>query len=124
MVNNFFNKNSDYFYFVFRVLVGLVFLLHGVMKVQMMMGGSLTVMSLIGLAMVIEIVGGAFIILGLFTRYTAIISAIEMIFAYFMVHASGGLSPITNNGEPAVLFFASFLVLMAFGARKWGIDKK
>lgn len=123
MEKHFFEKNADYFYFVFRVIVGIVFLLHGWMKVSAIMAGSMDAMTLMGLAALIEVVGGIFIILGLFTRWTALVAAVEMVVAYFMVHAAGGLSPLANQGEPAVLFFAAFLVLIAFGARTWAIDR-
>ena len=115
---------EGYFYFVFRVVIGLLFLLHGLPKVQGVLGGKTAVLSLMALAGVIEVVGGLLIVLGLFTRYTAGVSAIEMIFAYFMAHASRGLSPLKNGGEPAVLFFVAFLVLLVYGAIWWGLDKK
>ena len=126
MVHKFLDKHSDSFYFVFRVIVGIVFLLHGIMKVKFWMAGQLPVGSLMFFAMIIEVIGGVLIILGLFTRYTACVAAIEMIVAYTTVHlASGkGINPLANGGEAAVLFFAIFLVLAAFGARKWAIDKK
>jgi len=124
MVKKFLNKNSDYFYFAFRVIVGLVFILHGWMKVSAIMGGKIELMSLMGLAAVIETVGGVFIVIGLLVQWVALIAAIEMIVAYFMSHASQAWSPLVNKGEPAVLFFAAFLVLAAFGARKWACDKR
>jgi len=123
-MKSFFEKNGDYFYFAFRVIAGLLFFLHGWMKVSAIIGGNMPAFGLMGLAALIETLGGIFIIIGLFTRYTAIISAIEMIFAYFMAHAPNGWNPLANNGEPAALFFAVFLVLMAFGARKWAFDRR
>lgn len=124
MVSKLLKKNGDKFYFVFRVLVGLLFFLHGWMKVTAITGGQIEFMSLMGLAAFIEIVGGVFILVGFFVRPTAALSAILMVFAYFMAHASGGLSPLTNKGEPAVLFFVAFLVLAAHGAGRWGIDNE
>ena len=121
-MKNILAKYSDYGYVAFRVIVGLVFLLHGVMKVQGIMAGKMAFMSLMGLAAVIETLGGAMLIVGLLVQYVALISAVEMIVAYFMAHASSGLSPLANKGEPAVLFFAAFLVLATFGARKWALD--
>ncbi len=122
MVKKFAEKNSDYFYFVFRILIGLLFILHGIMKISMINEGKILLMSLMGLAMIIEVFGGAMLILGLFTRYVAAISAVEMIFAYYMGHISNGINPLINKGEPAVLFFAAFLVLIAFGSRKFALD--
>jgi putative oxidoreductase len=120
-------KNQDIPYFVFRVLVGLIFLLHGIMKVQMYSAGKLEIMSLMGLAMILELVIGVLIIIGLFTRYASIIGAVEMLVAYFMAHISKEgvlvLNLLKNGGEPALLFFAAFLVLLGFGARIWSLDK-
>ena|SRR3989344_5883075 len=122
MIKEFLEKNSDYLYFVFRVLIGVLFLLHGIQKVTGIYDGKITLVSLIGLAAIIETIGGLFIIIGLLTRYTAIITAATMLVAYFKVHASGGLNPLVNKGEAALLYFAAFLVIIAFGSRKWSLD--
>ena len=123
-MNKFLDSKRDHFYLLFRVIIGLLFLMHGWMKVSGIISGSLEVMSLMGLAALIEVVGGLFVIVGFQTRFTAVVAGIEMLVAFFMVHATQGLNPLANNGEPAVLFFAAFLVLVAFGARRWSVDKK
>jgi len=119
--------NKDYFYFVFRVLVGLLFLQHGLQKLFGMFGGlggqSADLFSLMGLAGVIETLGGLGIALGLFARLWAFFATIEMLTAYFMTHAPNSLIPLVNRGELALLYFASFLVIIAFGARKWSLEK-
>jgi len=71
-------------------------------------------------------VGGALLIVGLFTRLTAFVLAGEMAVAYFMAHASKGdpLMPMLNQGEPAVLFCFIFLFLAAAGAGAWSIDAR
>ncbi len=123
-MNKIFERKKDYFYFVFRVLIGLGFMLHGIMKISGVMDGKIAIVSLMGLAMMIETIGGLFIVIGLFTRTTASIAALEMLYAFFMVHVkTGGINPLANNGEPAMLYFAAFLVLASFGARKWCIDR-
>jgi putative oxidoreductase len=125
MMYNFVEKHGDYFYFVFRVLVGLMFMQHGVQKLF----GWLTerppaeVFSLFGLAGILEVFGGLLIVIGLFTRLTASITALEMLVAYFKAHAPQGYIPILNGGELALMFFASFLVLIVYGAGKWSIEK-
>ena len=120
MLKNFMDKHSDRFYLAFRVLVGFLFLLHGWMKIGTIM--SLDLINLMFYAGIIEIVGGIMIILGLFTRWVAIIAAVEMLVAYFKAHAGSALSPLVNKGEPALLFFAAFLVLMTQGAKKYSLD--
>ena len=119
--------NKDYFYFVFRVLVGLLFLQHGLQKIFGMFGGvggnTVPLMSLFGAAGLIELIAGAAIALGLFTRLAAFIAGIQMLVAYFMVHSPNGLIPLVNQGELALLYFVAFLVIMVYGAGKWSIEK-
>ncbi len=117
-------KNQDGFYVVFRVLIGVVFFLHGAQKMGWMGGQGVPLAGLMGAAALIEIIGGAALVLGLFVRPVAVITAIEMLVAYFMIHAPGGWNPIANKGEAAVLFFAAFLVLLTQGAKKWSLEHK
>ena len=125
-MKKFLETNSSTFYFVFRVIVGLGFLLHGIAKASGILTGSTSLFSLMGLAGIIEVVGGAFLIVGFLVRWTAVVAAIEMLVAFFYMHVAGRgtLNPLQNGGEAAMLYFAAFLVLMGMGAGKWGIDKK
>ena len=125
MMEKLISKFSDYLYFIFRVFVGLLFFQHGAQKLFGWFSERppAELFSLMGLAGVVEFAGGLAIALGLFTRPVALICAIQMLFAYFMVHASKGLIPIVNKGELALLYFAAFLVITAYGAKKWGIEK-
>jgi len=121
-------NNQAVLYFVFRVFVGFAFLLHGGQKLfgwfgGLGGGGAVELASLFGLAGIIEFFGGLFILVGLFTSIVALIAALEMAAAYFRVHVSNGIIPLTNSGEPAWLLFASFLVLLAYGAGKWSLEK-
>jgi putative oxidoreductase len=119
------NKKSECLYFIFRVLVGLMFLQHGAQKLFGWFGsqGSVELASLMGLAGVIEFFGGLVIVLGIFTRAAALIAAVEMLVAYIRAHLPNGLIPIQNRGELVILFFAAFLVLFAYGAGKWSLGK-
>jgi len=113
------------FYFVFRVLVGLMFAIHGAQKLFGAFGGNKAeLFSLMGLAGIIEFFGGLMILVGLWVSLASFFSALQMLVAYFMAHSGQGLNPLANGGEKAVLYFAAFLVLLAFGAGKWGFDKK
>lgn len=125
-MGKFLENNSSTFYFVFRVLVGIGFLLHGIMKLPGIFDGTTSIASLFFLAAIIETFSGALLIVGLFVRPAAVIAALEMLYVFFIVHVAGNgtLHPITNKGEAAMLYFAAFLVLMSYGAGKWGIDKK
>ena len=121
--------NKDYFYFVFRIFVGLLFLQHGLQKLFGAFGGlggsgqPVELISLMGLAGIIETFGALAITLGLFARIGAFFAAIEMLIAYSIQHAPNSLIPLINFGELALLYFASFLVIIAFGARKWSLEK-
>ena len=116
--------NKDYAYFIFRVLVGLLFLQHGLQKLFGMFGGkSAELFSIMGLAGIIEFLAGISIALGIFARFGAFFAALQMAVAYFMAHSSKGLVPILNMGELALLYFAAFLAIMAFGAGKWSLEK-
>lgn len=119
--------NKDYLYFVFRVFVGLLFLQHGLQKLFGMFGGlggqSAELFSLMGLAGTIETLGGLAIVFGLFTRLMVFIPAIEMLIAYYRVHLPNGLIPLLNFGELPLLYFAAFLVLIAYGAGKWSLER-
>lgn len=111
-----------------RIVAGYMFLLHGTAKLfhvpHVAMFDNLQLMSLIGLAGVLEVVGGALILIGLFTRLAAFILSGEMAAAYFMAHASQGnvLVPFMNQGEGAVLYCFIFLFFAAAGAGTWSVD--
>ncbi len=123
MLNKWLKDSGDYFYFVFRVLVGALFFLHGAQKFGWLGGSPVQLWSLFGLAGVIELVAGALVVVGLLTKWAALVSAIEMLVAYFMAHAPQGWNPLVNQGELALLYFAAFLVIAHCGAMKWGLDK-
>ena len=113
---------------VLRIVAAYMFLLHGSAKllgfphVPGLDNVSLT--SLIGFAGILELVGGALLLLGLFTRPVAFILSGEMAFAYFMGHASKGnaLFPLLNEGESAALYCFVFLYFAAAGAGPWSLD--
>jgi putative oxidoreductase len=111
-----------------RIVTAYLFLLHGSAKLlhvpHVAMFDNLQLMSMAGIAGVLELVGGVLLILGLFTRPTAFVLSGEMAFAYFIGHAPQGnvLVPMMNQGESAVLFCFIFLFLAAAGAGAWSVD--
>jgi putative oxidoreductase len=111
------SKNSDFLYAVMRLMVGLLFACHGVQKLFGMLGGQSQVSNPVLLAAgIIEIVGGGFVAMGLWTSYAAFISSGEMAVAYFMAHAAKGFWPIQNKGELAVLYCFVFLYIASRGS--------
>lgn len=111
-----------------RIFAGVMFLEHGGMKLfgwlgGMPGGGTAPVTSEMGIAGVLELAGGALIVIGLFTRPVAFILAGEMAVAYFQAHAPHGwFSPVQNHGELAVLYCFIFLYLAARGAGEYSLD--
>jgi putative oxidoreductase len=81
-----------------RIAAGALFLEHGLQKLFGFFGGiqgsAVPMMSMFGAAGVLETVGGLLLLLGLFTRPVAAVLLLEMIVAYFMVHAPQGRWPI------------------------------
>ncbi|HET7923208.1 MAG TPA: DoxX family protein [Gammaproteobacteria bacterium] len=110
---------------VLRIIVGFLFIAHGSSKLLHYPGdmGHVALFSLIGLAGLLELVGGALIILGLFTRPVAFILSGEMAFAYFMAHAPSGFWPYLNHGEAAVYYCFTFLYFAAAGGGTWALDR-
>ena len=122
--NKIIEKYGDHLYFVFRLFVGFLFFTVGAQRLLGWFGGQdiTPLFSLFGLAGGIELVGGLFIILGLFTRPAAFISAIYMVIEYFRSHAPISLIPLMNDGMVEFLLFAAFLVLLAQGAKRWSLE--
>ena len=115
-------------YSVFRMVFGLLFLMHGLQKVAGMFGGmsgdgtAVPLTGLFGLAGVIETVAGTLILLGLFTRPAAFVASGMMAYAYFTVHLPMGTWPIVNRGEPAVMNCFAFLYMAARGSGPISLD--
>jgi len=109
-----------------RIVTGLTFLAHGVIKVfgfpEGAQPGQQALLSLFGVAGLLEVVGGTLIILGLFTRPVAFVLSGMMAVAYFMAHFPQSFYPAVNGGDAAILFSFIFLYLTASGAGAWSLD--
>ena len=124
--SNFYSQYTPRILGILRIITGFLFLQHGAAKLlgipHITMFDGLQLMSLMGLAGVLELVGGVLILLGLFTRPTAFILSGQMAVAYFMAHAPSGFLPILNQGELAVLYCFVFLYFSVAGAGAFSID--
>lgn len=109
-----------------RIVIGFLFLQHGSAKLlhvpHMEMFDGLQLFSLMGLAGVLELVGGVLILIGLFTRPVAFVLSGQMAVAYFMAHAPQGFLPLLNQGELAVVYCFVFLYLAVAGAGAYSVD--
>ncbi len=127
---DFLNKYTSQIIGITRIVAGLCFLEHGTQKVLGFplaadaMPRAFDLMSRSGAAGVIELVAGALIVLGLFSRWAAFIASGEMAFAYFLAHFPRSPFPLLNGGDGAVLYCFIFLVLAAVGPGAFAINKK
>jgi putative oxidoreductase len=128
---DFLNKYSPQIQGIVRIVIGLLFLEHGTAKIfsfPLAAGASPHVFNLMafpaGPAGVIEVVAGALIVLGLFSRWAAFIASGEMAFAYFIAHLPRSPFPLLNGGGEAVCFCFIFLLLAATGPGAFAINNK
>jgi putative oxidoreductase len=109
-------------YALLRIVAGLLFACHGLQKFGLLGGQAVPIMSELGLAAAIELVGGVMIAAGVFTSPLAFICSGEMAVAYFKAHAPGGPLPVQNGGELAVLYCFLFLYMAARGNGIWSVQ--
>ena len=114
---------------ILRIGAGLLFFHHGTPKLFGWFGGmgedggSAELVSLMGLAGILEVFGGLLIVVGLFTRPVAAILALEMIIAFFYAHFPQGWVPIENRGELALLYMFVWIFLAGAGAGPASLDR-
>lgn len=119
---------APYLLSILRIMAAFLFIQIGSAKILafpgavMPGGGTAPLSTLPGFAGAMELVGGTFLLLGLFTRPVAFILAGEMAFAYFIGHAQQGFWPVLNLGGPAVSFAFLWLYLSAAGGGPWSLD--
>jgi putative oxidoreductase len=113
-----------------RIVAGYLFIAHGTAKLfgapHVAMFDGLQLFSLMGLAGILELAGGAALIAGLYTRPVSFVLSGFMAVAYFMAHASKGsaLLPIMNGGELAVLYSFLFLFFSVAGGGAFALDNR
>jgi putative oxidoreductase len=113
---------------ILRIIVGLLYLGHGLNKLFDFPATAdhvpYQLFTLVpGLAGLLETIGGALIVVGLFTRPVAFILSGEMAFAYFMVYVPRSFFPHVSGGVSAVLYCFTFLYFFVAGAGVWSLDR-
>lgn len=123
----FFDKLSRYQPYALaalRIIAALLFIEHGTQKLfgfpASQMEGALPPMLLV--AAILEVVCGALILVGLFTRPAAFLVSGLMAFAYFIAHAPNSFYPVLNGGDGAILFCFVFLYLVFAGPGALSVD--
>jgi len=114
-----------YLYALLRIVAALLYACHGAQKLVGLFGGvqggTVPLLSLMGLAGLIELGAGLLIAGGVLTRPAAFIASGEMASAYWLAHAPRGFWPIQNGGEFPVLYCFLFLYIMSRGAGPWSL---
>ena len=111
---------------IVRIVCGLIFMEHGTQKwLGFPPSGKPTpdLFSMSGFGGMLELVGGALLVFGLFTRPVAFLLSGEMAVAYWTSHAPRGLFPILNGGDAAILYCFIFLYLAFAGGGAWSLDR-
>lgn len=112
---------------ILRIVTGLLLLEHGTAKylhfpVHPQMS-TVTIGSMSGVAGVLELIGGALLVIGLFTQPAAFILSGMTAVAYFYAHFPRGFYPVLNGGELAILFCFTLLYIAAAGGGPWSADR-
>ncbi|MEV2238999.1 DoxX family protein [Micromonospora sp. NPDC049891] len=114
---------------LFRIVIGLLFLIHGMSSVFGVFGGNRGTGEAVPLgqwpgwyAAMIQLICGGLVLLGLFTRPAALLASGSMAYAYFVVHQPDALLPLRNHGELSVLFCWSFFLVAVLGPGTWAVD--
>jgi putative oxidoreductase len=109
---------------ILRIVAALTFLEHGTQKILGFPAypNPPAVLSLSGIAGLLELVGGALLLIGLFSRPVAFLLSGEMAFGYFLVHAPKSFFPVLNGGDAAILYCFVFLYIAFAGPGPWSLD--
>jgi putative oxidoreductase len=114
---------------LFRIVVGLLFAMHGMATVLGLFGGARGTGRAVEMgtwpgwyAGVIQLVCGLLVMVGLCTLPAALLSSGSMAYAYFVVHQPEGLIPLQNGGVTPALYAWAFVVIAAVGAGPWSLD--
>src|SRR6266853_1294345 len=120
--------SAPYLYALLRIVGGLLYACHGAQKLFGVLGGvgghpsaTVPLVSLMGLAGIIELCGGLLIAGGVLTRPAAFIASGEMAVAYFLAHFPRNFWPIQSGGEVPVLNCFLFLYIASQGAGIWSL---
>ena len=121
---NFLDNYKEHTYALLRIVTGFLFIWHGTQKLfNFPVEFAYPLNPMMYAAGGIEMVGGALVMIGLFTRPAAFLCSGLMAAAYWMAHGMNNFFPIMNGGEAAAFFCFAFLYIAARGTGMWGLGK-
>lgn len=111
---------------ILRIVAALIFMAHGTQKILGFPESQFSPppFSLIWTAGMLELIGGALLVLGLFSRPVAFILSGQMAFAYWMAHAPNSPFPVLNGGDAAILYCFVFLYIFFAGPGPISLDAR
>ena len=110
-----------------RIVAALLYIEHGTQKLlnfPIRPTGAVQLLSLLGVAGVLDCFGGLLILIGLYMRVAAFILAGEMAVAYWFFHAPASIFPLLNMRDTAILFCFIVLMLVCYGLGAWSLDSQ
>ena len=115
---------ASVFLSILRIVAALIFMAHGTAKLLGFPASEMSpaAFSLPWLAGVIELVGGALLAIGLYSRAAAFVMSGTMAAAYFLAHAPQSFYPVLNGGDAAILYCFVFLYIVFAGPGPWSLD--
>jgi len=120
---SFLDKWAPYGLSVLRIVASLLFIEHGLEKLIGFPAAGPTLSPLLATQGVIEVLGGAAMLVGFYTRTVAFILSGDMAVAYFMAHFPRSIYPAVNGGDAAVFFCFVFLYVVLAGPGPWSVDR-
>jgi putative oxidoreductase len=113
---------------IVRILLGLLYMQHGLSKYFGFPGPqpqNFQMISILGLAGAIEIVGGLMLALGIYTRWAAFVISGQMALAffYFRNRLSVSLFPTVNGGQLEAIYSIFFFTFFLVGGGAWSLDR-
>ncbi len=127
----FLSKLEEPAYTALRAVTGFLFVFHGLQKLFGWLTKNPTpdVFSQLWVGGAIELVCGVLVVVGLGTRFAALLSTGTMAVAYFQFHFKGEAAdwhwiPAVNGGEKAALYCFVFLFIAARGPGRLALDNR
>lgn len=134
MLERMLRKYQDLGLMILRITAGIIFAVHGFSKIFQTGGMTATIQSFANLGIYLpsvtawvvalgELTGGVFLVLGLFTRESALFLAFIMVGAVLTVHGQNGFFNANQGYEYNMALIGACLCLVFSGGGSGAMDK-